>query len=117
MSQTTKERKYTVILSEANFAALKVISAIANGALELTVIKGEITVIKPSTQRIDLQRAEERSAILDGLESGSTVDMSEWLKTRPEVVEVANDPKALLEEENAALKARIAELEGGAKEE
>lgn len=111
MSQT-KERKYTVTLSEANFAALKVISAIANGALELTVIKGEITVIKPTAQRIDLQRAEERAAILDGLESGSTVDMSEWLKTKPEVLEVVNDPVVVLTEENAALKARIAELEG-----
>lgn len=117
MSTQPKEKKFTVILSEANFAALKVISSIANGACEITVIRGEITVIKPTAQRIDLQRADERAAILSGHQSGSPVDMSEWLNTRPEVIGVENDPITELENENAALKARIAELEGGEKPE
>ena len=81
-------KKYNVILSESNFAAFKVISSIANGACEITVIKGEITVIKPTSQRIDLQREDERNAILNGESTGSPVDMSEWLNTKPEVVEV-----------------------------
>jgi hypothetical protein len=86
MSKIT--RKFQVLLSEANFAALKVISSIANGACEITVIKGEISVIKPTSQRIDLQREEERAAILDGSSPGTPVDMSKWIGTTPEVVKV-----------------------------
>lgn len=85
MSKTTA-RKYQVLLSEANFAALKVISSIANGACEITVIKGEISVIKPTSQRIDLQREDERAAILDGSSPGTPVDMSKWTGTAPEVL-------------------------------
>jgi hypothetical protein len=95
MSNETKApKKYQVILSEANFAALKVISSIANGACEITIIKGEITVIKPTSQRIDLQRAEERAAIVSGHKTGSPVDMSTWLETKIEV-------EAILDEEAA----------------
>lgn len=100
MSQEN-QRTYRVVVSEANYAALKVFQSIANGAVEITVIRGEVAVIKPSSQRIDLQRPDERSAIINGDNPGACVDMTGWLGSKVELEEVLC-PEPVVDDETAS---------------
>lgn len=103
-----RERKYQVVLSERQFAALKLISSIANGTVEIVVQKGEITQLKPATQRVNLNNTTEREAILKGQDPKIMLDMSVFItpsyllvkETEPES-DVEPDPESEPKSESA----------------
>lgn len=71
-----------VEVSEKNMAFLSILGKISNGTMEVVAQKGEITLIRPATQRIDLNRPDELAAILSGdVKAPAIIDISAELGT------------------------------------
>ena len=78
MNQTMKDaqKRYQVELTDKNAAAMLAISKIGNGTCEIIVVRGEIVLIKPSFQRIDFNKPDELSAVLEGTSKAVPIDLA-----------------------------------------
>jgi hypothetical protein len=102
MNQTIKDaqKRYQVELTEKNTAAMMAISKISNGTCEVVIVRGEIVLIKPSVQRIDLNKPDELSAVLAGTNKAVPIDLASITGEALKISEMM--AKAFVEAEDAS---------------